>query len=421
MLTFFKKDLLIVWRDRREMALAIFLPIVLVVVLNFSFSNVFGTGSQSISLSLAIVNEDDQAAGLEQFAAHVAALDLPAEAAGQLLAMSSQLAPLTLLDQFLQSPDLADWLTVNALQESEARQQLEKEQIDGLLHIPAGYTFQTLNAVLLGEPSAAPLRYIMQENTLNASILGDIMADFFDQLNFQLALQHAIGEALPQQAAPLLQGGREIVAGSEPFTMGQYFTIGMAVLFPLFLAMTIAGKTAAEKRELVFNRIMIANTRSSTYLMGKIWSTFCLVFLQFMFIILVAQAMLGVFAGKSSVFWGGLLLVALFYALFIACLSVIYTSLILVMDNYNTANGIFLLITMMFGVVGGSFVPLYVFPEWLQGLSEWTPNGFTLAALTEWIQFEQFSALTPVFIVLSIAALASLLVGMTLFPKRGEL
>src|SRR5690554_2342852 len=111
MLTFIKKDLLIFWRDRRETALAVLLPLLLVIVLNFAFSNVFGTDARNISISFAIINEDDEALGLEQFENHVLALDLPVEAAEAVVSQARAIAPVTLIEQYFANPELSDWLT----------------------------------------------------------------------------------------------------------------------------------------------------------------------------------------------------------------------------------------------------------------------------------------------------------------------
>lgn len=420
MLNMIKKDLLMFWRDRRETTLAVILPIFLIVVLNFAFANVFGADSKTVSLKLAIVNEDDEAEGMRQFEDQVLAMGWPAAETEEILAQASQLSPIPLIYGYLQSPELSEWLSVHHLSESEAKQQVEQEDVDGMIHIPAGYTVSMLNAIILGEDSAVPLPFVVNENTLQVSILGGIIYDFFDQINFHLALQNAAGDAMILGSAPIPEGGRETIAGSDPFTMGQYFTIAMAVLFALFLAVTAAEKTGAEKREQVFNRIIISNTRPLKFLAGKIYSTFCLVFLQFMFIVLVSQLMLGVFSGKSLTFWLGLLAVVLFYTLFIASLSALYTSVVLRLSNIDAANGIFLLITMVFGTIGGSFVPLYIFPAWLQRIGEYSPNGFTLAALTEWIQFEQLSTLSALFLALGIASIACFIAGAALYPRRGE-
>lgn len=421
MLTFIKKDLLIFWRDRRETALAVLLPLLLVIVLNFAFSNVFGTDARNISISFAIINEDDEALGLEQFENHVLALDLPVEAAEAVVSQARAIAPVTLIEQYFANPELSDWLTVKPLSEAEALRQVEQGEIDATIRIPAGYTYDMLRAIVLGEDSAVSVPFIVKENTLNVSIISDVIRDFFDHINFQLALQHGSDEVVMQQTMPQPEGGRETIAGSEPFTMGQYFTIAMAVLFALFLATTVAGKTASEKREQVFNRIVITNTRPHTYLIGKFFSTFCLVLLQFMIVVLVSEALLGIFSGKAMAFWLGLFVVAMFYALFIASLSALYTSIMLRMKSIDAANALFLFITMLFGTVGGSFVPIHVFPEWLQNLGEWTPNGFTLAMLTEWIQFGQWHELKSLYIMLGLTSLVCFAAGISLFPKRGDL
>lgn len=421
MLNFIKKDLLTFWRDRNETGLAILLPLLLVIVLNFSFSNVFGTDGKPLSLSLAVVNEDDEAAGFKAFEEHVLAMGWPEEQAEAVVSQAKSIAPLTILEQYFHSPELSEWFTVKYLSETEALRHVEQEEIDAMIRIPEGYTYDMLKAIMLDEDTALPLPFIVKENTLSVSVLGDVIHDYFDHINFQLAIQHASDGTLVQQAVALPEGEREIVEGSEPFTMGQYFTIAMAVLFALFLATTVAGKTATEKREQVFHRIIITNTRPHAYLMGKVVSTFVLVILQFVFIVLISQLLLGVFSGKSSQFWLGLFIVSVFYAIFISSLTSIYTSLMLKIKSIDAANGLFLLITISLGTIGGSFIPIHILPEWLQRIGEWTPNGLTLAVMTEWIQFGQWSQLWTLFATIGIASVVCFAIGILLFPKRGDI
>ncbi len=63
--SFFIKDVLVFWRDRKEVLLALLLPIVLIVVLNFAFSSIFGIDDNSTNLEVALIQEDDTAAGMK--------------------------------------------------------------------------------------------------------------------------------------------------------------------------------------------------------------------------------------------------------------------------------------------------------------------------------------------------------------------
>lgn len=417
MLNFVKKDLLLFWRNRWEMAIILLLPIVLIVILNFAFSNIFDD-TKSLDLTLAVVNEDHEEDGIRRFQEQVMAMDVDEETAGAYMTQAAQLAPVSYINGYLNSPELAEWLEVQEVSESEALRQLEEGEIDGWLKIPQDYTYNMLNAIVIGENSAVELPFIVRENSMNVSMLESVIGEFFDQVNFQLALQQATGDASANESAP--EGGREMVAGAASFTMTQYFTIAIGTLFALFLASTVAEKTGAEIREQVFNRIAVTNTRPIAFLMGKTFATFCLVWLQFMFVLTVSHFLMGVLSGKSLEDLAGFVLMITVFAMAMAGLSALYTSIMLKVSNIDAANGLFMMVTMVFGIIGGGFVPIYLLPLWLQRIGEWVPNGLTLAALTEWIQFGKLEALWMPVLALSGFAFACLLAGIALFPKRGE-
>lgn len=391
MKTHIGKDVLLFWRNRKEVATLVLLPILLIVVLNFGLSGLFGGSSapEVDNLTLAIVNEDGDRAGAE-----------------------------TLFAQ-LTHPDLARWLTVERLDGAEARRQVEQGQIDAALIVPQGYTHRLEHAAAVRHEPPVELSFIVQEATVNTGAIQEILRESFDGMQFRLALQQATG-MVPDAAGIQPVGGVERIDGAEPFTMGQYFTIGIGTLFALFLASSVAERTAAEKREQVFRRIVISRARPFDFLMGKVFAAFCLILLQISFVVLVAQLMLRVFAGRDAAFWLGFVLVLATFALALAGLSALYTVMALRIRQMETANGLFLLITMGFGLLGGGFVPLTMFPEWMQQIGRWTPNGMTLTALIEWIQYGSMSSLTLPVIALLLVAAAGLLAGIVFFPKRGE-
>lgn len=214
------------------------------------------------------------------------------------------------------------------------------------------------------------------------------------------------------------QGGREVVEGVESYTMAQYFTFAIGTLFALFIASTVAMKTVTEKRERVFNRIILTNSKPFDYLMGKILSTFSMTWIQLLITLTVTQLLLDVFSGMSFEFWLGTILVITAFSIAVAGLSALFTPITLRLDDPNAANGLFLMIVMAMGVLGGSFFPIDFLPEWIQRIGEWTPNGLTQATLLEWIQYgSSVDLIVPIILLLSFF-IVCLFISMFLFPRR---
>ncbi len=124
------------------------------------------------------------------------------------------------------------------------------------------------------------------------------------------------------------------------------------------------------------------------FLIGKMVSTIFLVILQIIFVLIVSNFILGVFPDRSLAFWVGILVMIVLLALVMSGLAAIFTAILLRMRNIDAANGIFMLVLLLLGTLGGGFVPIYMMPGWLQEIGAWTPNGLFLSMLTDWVQFE---------------------------------
>ncbi|WP_017186629.1 ABC transporter permease [Alkalibacillus haloalkaliphilus] len=421
MWTFLIKDLLLFWRDRKEVAIIILLPLALVVILSLVMPGMFGEGSEEeYDLDLALVKEDDQERSLELFEDHLRQTsDLSNNEIEELLIGVRAHLPVEGLIEYLNSPELAEWVSVEAMEKETAQAEVEQGNLDGALIIPEDYSFQLLADMYLNEPTEQALSFQADDQTMEVEILSNVIQSYLDHMNLHHAISSAGGEVeVPSEALP--QGQVENVEGQQSFSMDQYFTISMGALFVLFLAATVATRTGIEKRENTFKRIVLTNSPPLYYLFGKTMGTFILAWCQMMLILIGSHLILGVFSDHDITVWVGLILMATMYALAIAAISAVMTSVMLRLKNSETGDGIFMMVIMVFGVIGGNFVPIYLLPNWLQQIGEMTPNGLVLATLIEWIQYEDFSILVMPTVILMIIVIVSLFIGVKLYPKRGD-
>lgn len=419
MRSFIKKDLLIIWRDRKEIITVLLLPIILVIVLNFAFSGLLGNDDESqLDLHLAVVNQDNQTDLQTQLKDKF----MDKESVGKedvdvLVEQASQLNPASMLLNYLESDDLKNLVTVEVLDEADAVSKVEDGDVDGILIIPDGFSADSLYAAFVGQGSTTSLELQIEKENTNNRILFDIIQGFTDQLNYQFALRELEASQV-EVVTPA--GGIEKVGAGDSFTLTQYFTIAMGALFALFLASTVATKAGVEIRERVFYRIQLSNSNPILYLIGKMVSTFLLTWLQMMFIFVFAHFVLNAFPDRSLSFWLGLIGIVTLLAIAIAGLAAMFTSISLRVTSIDTAHGIFMLFILLFGIIGGNFVPIYILPDWLIKIGEWTPNGLSLVMLTNWIQFEELSNIFTSILILIGFFLLFTIISLALYPKRGK-
>lgn len=419
MRSFIKKDMLIFWRDWKELLTILLLPIILILVLNYAFAGVIGDDEASMDLQLAVVNQDDEKEAMQQLNERlINEAAIGEQEAKAIVDGAGEVQPVQLLSDYLGSEDLKGWVTVHNLKEKEAAERIKEGDLDGMLVIPQGYIADSLYASFTGESPTTSLIYKMEEETMDSNVMRQLIQGFMDQLNYQFAIQDITGGAEIDVAFP--EGGFEDIGTAYDFTLTQYFTIAMGALFSLFVVTTVAMKTGVEIRDQVFNRILLTNSHPMRFLIGKMVSTVCLVMLQIIFVLIVAHFILDVFPDRTLTFWVGIFVMMFLLALVMSGLAAIFTAILLRMTDIDAANGFFMLILLLFGTLGGGFVPIYMMPGWLQDIGEWTPNGLFLAMLTEWVQYEDLSlTVQPSLFLIGIFLLFTI-IGLALFPKRGK-
>lgn len=346
---------------------------------------------------------------------------IPAEEKQAILAAASGLDPVELLQEFLNSSDLKEWVTVKDVPRQEATEQVKSGELDALVSIPEGFTYATLSHLFLGEASQGAFHIQAEEQSTEVNSLQEIMQNFVNTLNMQFALGKQEAETSAEPVLP--KGGREVVEGvdgASAYTFAQYFTIAIGTLFALFMAQTVALKTVTEKREQVFNRIILTDRHPLFFLLGKSVSAFLLALMQFAITLTAVQLPLDVFPGKSFTFWAGVTLILIVFALTVGGLSALLTALTLHLNDSNSASGVSTMIIMGCGVLGGSFFPLDGLPEPIQKIGEWTPNGLTQTAIIEWVQYTEFHDLLFPILFLAAVCIICFAISLSIFPKRGR-
>ncbi|MDX8045599.1 ABC transporter permease [Gracilibacillus sp. S3-1-1] len=417
--SFIKKDILLFLRDRKEVVIALLLPLVLIFIFNFAFAGLIDDDEIELDLQLGLVNKDQSVAVKDELTEKlIEDGDFQPEEATVIAEQALDFEPAEIIKNSLENEGMDQWMTVHPLNEEQAKEQVTSEEIDAMLVIPEQFTVESLYAGITGKSPDVSLEYRLTEETMSNGAIYTIITGIIDHLNYQFV----IGQVADDNAVELIEpkGGVERLGAGEDFTIAQYYTIAMGILFALFLSMTVASKTSEEIRLHAFDRILITNSHPILFLMGKMVSTFLLAWLQMMLVFALANVLLDVFPDRSWAFWLGMMLVTAFFALAVAGIAAFFTSISLRITNLEAAHGVLNLVIMVFALLGGNFVPRFVFPGFLQKMSDWTPNGRTLSILTDWLQYQQWSSLIIPSIILTSFGIIMTLIGLVIYPKRGR-
>ena len=422
MYAFLKKDLLVLFRDRTELVVLLAMPFILIAILGFALSGLLSGNSEVLSMEVAVVQEDDEQQGLDRFAEELGKSGMPAQAQSGMMAAAKESSPSSLLQEVLRDESLSSLVTVNEMDAATAKRALEEEEVVAILTIPKDFTFNSLQKMILGAGSGSELQLMISDYAETQSeVFHDILAEFVWSLNFESAIARAAnGEGIaPEEIQPQL-GGVESVSAVEPISSFQYYTIGMAVMFALFVGATISGMAYVEKQQFVFNRILLSNHHPFVYLGGKAISAALVTFLQFCILFFFSSLIFGAFDLTNLSFWPGMLLIAFSLASCVGALAAFLTALTMRFNN-DTITTIFAGgVVTVFAFLGGSFTPTEGMPVFVEKLGGWTPNGAALNAFLLWVQNLEISMLWEPLSRILLITIVLLILSLLIFPRKGE-
>jgi ABC-2 type transport system permease protein len=408
-----RKDLILFLSDRRALLVSLALPIVIGTFFGYLFG---GAGlAKNAPIALAVVQQDNSAigaavaAGLQADPAlAVTVLDLETarsqvrkghskvaivippgfgDAAGAALFGAGPTPQIGLLYDPSQQAVLA---MVKGMLTQQVMQVVSAEMMSG----PAGQAFtdKSLAALKSGDtrdPDSAAL----------LTMLGGLKQ--YQQRPQATGQGKGGGMAMPFVTAD--------EAVTAPGRMANYNSYahsfaGMGVQFILFLGIDMGIGILLARRSGYWSRVLAAPVTLGTVLLGRAASGALIAFGLLCAIFVFAVAVLGVQIASLAGFAG----VAVCFAVLTACFGLFIAAF---GKTPEAARGIAMFATLIMVMLGGAWVPSFMFPEWVQTVSmamptRWAVDG--LDAMT-WRGLGWEAALTPMAVQLGFAALFGLL------------
>jgi ABC-2 type transport system permease protein len=327
--------------------------------------------------------------------------------------------------------EATDSLAVERAEEPRARERIAAGDAEVALILPQGagaalepsrlFTGQPLDAPLLVDPSAS-IAAGLTEGLLTQALMAEVarrvsdpalLRDNFRQTAAQLRLAQKAGlydgpagllefieagermatedaatsEGKPAKAGtggfspPLRIAREDVIAAGEHagFDIYAHNFAGMICMFLLFLGAERAKGLIEERAQGTLARLRSAPIGQRTILLASATSTLLLALLVSLFIFAVAMAVFGVRL-RGSIPGFAIMLVA--QATFVAGFSLFLTGVGRTAVQVSNLS-VFIILVMSF--LGGAWMPAFLFPEWVQGVSRllptyWATHG--LAAMT---------------------------------------
>ena len=204
---------------------------------------------------------------------------------------------------------------------------------------------------------------------------------------------------------------REVEAGAVPekrYNSYSHSFAGMGVQFILLMGVDMAVGLLLMRRMGLWKRLRAAPLSRSKLLGSRIASTALIALIVFAVIYAVAMAAFGVRIDGSVI---GFIAVLVAFALLTASFGLLIAAL---GKTPEATRGLAILATLLLVMLGGAWVPSFIFPAWLQTLSLFVPTRWAIDGLDAmtWRGLPLEAALMPVCVLLGFSAVFAALAVM---------
>ncbi len=368
------KDLKLAFRDRAGLLLTLAAPFFLILGLGFVTGRLSGAAGGIEGIRVVLVNRDGAQLG-------------------------------NALVSVFRSADLADLMAPTETDDPLlARQQVDEDQAVAAVIIPAGFTASIIPAAGATAVEALPVVsievYANPTSPTSAGVVEAIVARFIGQVEVgqtagRVAVTQMLGRGLigPQDAAKVgLQIAEQQVSSGQnaaPITVRTavnedtgikfdplaYMAPGMALMFLMFAAALGGRSLLIERTQGTLPRLLVSPTTTAQVLAGKTAGCYLTGVAQ-MLILIVSSALL------YGLRWGGwpaVLALVLAAAAAATGWGMLITALARTPGQVMSAGSV---VTLLFGILGGSFLNLDAMPVWFRAASKITPNAWGLDGFT---------------------------------------
>ena len=383
------KDLKIRLIDRRGFMMMLIMPLLLTAILGSALSNIFDNSG------------------------------LPKTVIGYYQVGNDEFADVFQKD-VLQSKELKDDVKVKVVNSQEELEDMLKEKkIDVGIVIPNKWSEQVKDGKL-----KEPKVFIDPSKDIQAKIAESMIRSFSERVQtVAVSTKSVVTELVKSQHSNVEQVVKEVsgdlqtVATSgadniEKGTIGkktvvamQYYAAAMLVMFLLYNITVGAKSVVTEQRTETLARLFSTPTSSFSILFGKFLGT-----------LLFACIQLGIFIVATHfmfhVEWGGdlsqIVAVGISYAICVSGLSMLIAAFICEEKTADVTGGIGI---QILAILGGSMLPIYVFPDTLQTIANVAPNKWALISFLNIMSGTSWDVLLPVIFSLCSAGIVSVMIG----------
>ena len=414
------KQLKVIVRNKQPLIILLAMPIILITILSSALAGIMDTdGSSAIQAHLVIIDETSWEKEQASITAFLKESGLEGSTLNTLLQTFEENDPTNVLqNSILLSKEMEKYVKTTNEDISNLEDLRKSNNVDGILVIPDNFRLDYIKQSYFDQGNKPSFELLLnQENEIRSSIIASILEEWKKGYSQSMALNkvgitpnEVMGQTIAvQKLEHLMNEGERTIPSSV------YYSVGMLVMFALYIPSFLAGFALQEVYWKVYDRILLAGV-SSTYYTLSIFITGAIVaLLQQAIILLYGSLVLGIdWIGIQA-----MIVIVVSFSLFIGGLSALLTVLQFKTGTEGIANVFNGLVITIFSFLGGSFFKISDVSETLGDIGGYTPNGATMKAILSIQTGDSVGVIWPQMYVLYIGLLLCVSLSIIVFPKRG--
>ena len=415
--SFVKKQWRLIIGKPQELLILLAMPIILTAILSFSLRNFIIGESKPLKATVAFVHFGNEEEERERFKEAVDATDLPEGQKSFIKEWADRIRPIkSLKEDVFGRKNLKDAIRFQDFGGSKLEELKQSGKFTAIILVPENFHYNLFFEIFFRENTENHITILKNEEQSNAArMVEEIVKTFQRQFTARMVASRYGVDFSGDSREPVISGSLKMDNHKEPIQSFHYYTAAMSVMFVLFIASHMSTVFFEEKRNQVFNRILLANGTGKYYFAGMFLSALLLAFLQQM--ILYGAGALAFHLRFPHI--GAFFLVILALSVAVSGISSLLTAMTFYVNSLSVANFFVSFLVMVMSFLGGSFIPVHMLSPLMKTIGQWTPNGAAMDAILKILQGFGWTEVSSQCIYLVLFGTLATLVAVICFPKRG--
>ncbi|MGG1292311.1 ABC transporter permease [Bacillus smithii] len=407
-----KKQLLLLLRNRQELLVLLGMPFLLITILGVALGSVMDGGDEPIKGKVAIIIQGNEQKDKEKLIQEIKQSSIPQQQKQNLIEGTQSFSPIEQLKGIFNSPNVKKYMEVSIKGRTDLDDIRKKRDVSAVIVVPKHFSYNVYRHVFLGEKRVPQLTFYQNDGKMAALAALDIVRSYRDQLTTNTAMtKNGIrfnGNHHPAEIS------MESVTKRKPLKAITYYTVGMSVMFVLYIVSQVSTYAFQEKESHAFDRMVLANIPIFKYVFGTFLSAFVLALLQ----ILILYGAVEIVYGVKWPNWFSFLAISISLSASVGGLAVLMMAINFRSQSESASTFFSSAIVSVFAFVGGSFFPVGQISNVFRWLGNATPNGAGMNAYLKLLQGYGFTEVVGSFGYLLALSICLFMIGWMIFPRK---